>query len=838
MILGVSAAKASEVDGTTTTTESSAESSGTDAKTERIEVTGSHIKRIDTEGASPIQTITRKEIEKTGYNSVGDVLRDSSANSFGSKREASGSNAAGTAHVSLRGLGSTNTLVLLNGQRLPTDAVTGAVDLNLIPIAAIERVEILKDGASAIYGSDALGGVVNIITRKDYSGTEVNVTQTLPEEKGGAKSEVSLVNGVNTEKLSLVNVLQFRNNNVIYSRDRKWTSNQFSNIGDPGSYRNNGSSWFADPNCPADRRVTTPQGTFCSYKYSDYMTELPDLMQISLMSEANYEVSSKVKLKARVGGTHRLVKWNYAAAPGQFTIPGAVADTVPGVAGLPGRQAGTDLDVRFRLTDLGTRDAEVTANAYNVLLGSTVQLTSDWALDVAGSHNMIFNEDKGVNGYALTNTLQSLIASGSYNPFASAGSRGSLESARYVPVEKTTSQLSSVDAKTSGQILELPNGGLGLALGTNVTYQKYKDIFDDRSVNGEVFGNAGSSGGGSRTSQALFAELAAPVLEKLEVSLAGRVDHYSDFGTTFNPKLGLLSKITPDLLVRASVGTGFKAPLMQDLYAATGQGYPTFIDQVACNAEITAGGATPSCNPQQYLVTSGGNPGLKEEKSLSYNLGSVYQATRNLSFGADVFMIRSKNVVGIDYTEMTRAEAAGINPSNFGVTVTRDGAGYITSVTAPLQNLSSQEVSGLDLSVGLRLTRWSFNTEHSHLFYFKQEGFPGTGKKDKLGGNGMPTWRNTVNVGFTPADRHDLNVTALTIGPHDKAVPERGRLPNYTSVDLLYSYDTNKFGTFSFGVKNVLGTEPPTDDTNPTKLDVTLYDQIGRQFLAGYKMKF
>jgi len=192
-----------------------------EASVERVQVTGSHIKRLDVEGASPLQTITRKDMEKTGYNSVSDVLRDTTANSFGSTREASGSNAAGVAHVNLRGLGSSNTLVLLNGQRLPSDAVTGAVDLNLIPMAAVERIEVLKDGASATYGSDALGGVVNIITRKDFTGSEISLAQTTPEASGGKRQEISLVNGINKGRFNMVNVVQYRDNDLIYSRDRE-----------------------------------------------------------------------------------------------------------------------------------------------------------------------------------------------------------------------------------------------------------------------------------------------------------------------------------------------------------------------------------------------------------------------------------------------------------------------------------------------------------------------------------------------------------------------------------------------------------------------------------------
>ncbi|MBC7384966.1 MAG: TonB-dependent receptor [Cryobacterium sp.] len=807
--------------------------------TEKIEVTGSHIKRIDTEGVSPVTTITRKELEKTGYNSIGDVLRDSNVNSFGSMREASGSNAAGNAEVNLRGLGSSNTLVLLNGQRLPSDAVTGAVDLNMIPMAAVERVEILKDGASAIYGSDALGGVVNIITRRDFTGNEVNVSQMVPQMKGGAKGEASIVNGVNGEKFNIVNVLQVRNNARVYSKDRDWTSHNISNTGSPGSYRNGSTPWKADPNCPPSKLVTTPSGTFCTFNTSDFSTELPELKQIGALSEANYELNSTTKLHARLSGTYRVVKWSYAPAPGTFTIPGANTGNLnPSGGPLPGTTPGADLDVRYRLTDLGTRDSEVNTYGYNALVGSTHQLSSTWELDLSAAHNIVDTSDKGVNGYALQSILDADIAGGRFNPFGLPGSKGSLDNARYVPEEHTRSQLSAVEVKASGEIGKIGERPIGLAVGTSAVYQKYKDSFDSESVSGNVFGNAGSSGGGQRNSQAFYTEFSIPVTEKLELQAAGRYDHYSDFGSTFNPKGAFLLHATKDLLFRGSVGTGFKAPLMQELYAATSDGNPTFIDAVACKSEQAAGGATPSCLPAQYSVTSSGNSGLKQQTSLSYNLGTVYQINPALSFGTDFFITKTKNVVGIDYADLTKAERDGVNVGQYGIIVNRT-AGYIDSIVAPLQNLASQEVSGLDFSVGYQIGNLRLSTDHSQMLYFREEGFPGSGMKDRLGENGRPSWRNATTANYVLNPRNSVALTALTISGHEKAVKEQGNLSHYTALDLQYVYATKSSGAFTLGIRNLLNTTPPLDDSNPTKpLDVTLYDQLGRQFMAAYKVKF
>jgi iron complex outermembrane receptor protein len=812
---------------------------------ERIQVTGSHIKRIDVEGASPVQTLTRKELEKTGYNSVSDVLRDTAANSFGSTREDSGSNAAGVAHVNLRGLGSSNTLVLLNGQRLPSDAVTGAVDLNLIPMAAVERVEILKDGASAIYGSDALGGVVNIITRKDFSGNEVAFTTTQPELEGGRRQDISLVNGINKGKLSMVNVLQYRQNETVFSRDREWTSSGRSTFGAHPAYRSagvDGAKWQVDGNCPTGDVQQTPGGDFCTFKYSDYSTELPALEQTSFLSESNYDLSSRVRVKARVGGTQKKAEWSFAPAPDVFTIPAAVAATLgPGGTPLPGTDPTKELQVRYRVTELGTRDTKVESNSYNMLLGSTIQLSEGWEMEASASHNRVMTRDEGVNGYALTKDLQEAIATGAFNPFAPPGERGSIERTRYRPLEEMTSELSSAEAKVSGDVGTINGAPIIMALGTTFTFQKYEDRFDEKSVAGEVFGNAGSSGGGQRDTKAVFTEFSLPVAEKLELQLAGRYDRYSDFGDTFNPKIAALYRPNTKVLVRASAGTGFKAPLMQDLYAATSDGNPTFIDAQACAQERAAGGPTPACTPQQYNVVSGGNKGLKEEKSISFNLGTVVQPTRDWSFGTDLFLTKLNNVVGIDYGDAMEAERdlGAAYLASKGVMVHRDSNGYIDHIEAPMQNLAAQEITGIDLSASYRIRKVKLGMEHSQLFYFKEEGFPGTGMKDKLGENGKPPWRNVASIVYMPTERHTLTFDGVTTAGHEKAVEEAGNLRNYTTVDLQYAYNNKKIGVITAGIKNVMGTVPPIDDSNPNQpLDITLYDQIGRQFYTGYKATF
>src|SRR5687768_12262661 len=192
---------------------------------ERIEVTGSRIKRADVEGALPVTVIDREELELSGDNSVADFLRNTTFNSFGSFRPQSGSSAQSVATVSLRGLGSGRTLVLIDGRRLPNAPSIGqGQDLNSLPLAAVERIEILSDGASAIYGSDAIGGVINVITRKDFNGVELTVGMGDPKQPGGETEEGSAIFGIAGDRGNMIAGVSYNNRGIIFQGDRPFSS--------------------------------------------------------------------------------------------------------------------------------------------------------------------------------------------------------------------------------------------------------------------------------------------------------------------------------------------------------------------------------------------------------------------------------------------------------------------------------------------------------------------------------------------------------------------------------------------------------------------------------------
>ena len=181
-------------------------------KFEKVEVTGSRIRRTDFEGPTPVMIIDRKTLDDSSYNSVGDVLRDLPISNFGAARETTGTIVSGSSTVNLRGQGSTNTLVMINGTRLQRNGRSGAADMNLIPEIAIESTDILLDGASAIYGADAIGGVVHLKTRKNFTGVEGSVKYVLPQGNVGNRFDMGVIGGKQHKNFSVTAAYQYRQN--------------------------------------------------------------------------------------------------------------------------------------------------------------------------------------------------------------------------------------------------------------------------------------------------------------------------------------------------------------------------------------------------------------------------------------------------------------------------------------------------------------------------------------------------------------------------------------------------------------------------------------------------
>ena len=833
---------------------------------EKIRVTGSRIRRISLERSLPVLTIDRKELEKTGYNSIADVLRDMTVNSFGSDRESSRKGAPGAADVSLRGLGADRTLVLIDGKRVQKDAFTNAVDLNLIPFAAVDKIEILKDSASAIYGSDALGGVVNIITRKNFHGSEVSVKQLLSEGLGGDQSEISLTSGYSHAKFDMVGIFYHRSNKAIYARDRDHSKWKFSTKGSPGTFRilkKDGTAYKeadgktialrsrfqVDPSCPPHRILDVRGGQVCRYNYADHITTRPELQQTSVMLNTNFDIKEGLSAFVRLGGMRRDVKWVFAPVP---------VDSSHGL-GISGKQVRAYLpkgdsslsesfahlrdddfvDIKYRLLELGNRITEVSTDQYNALAGVTMEMGETWEIEVSTGYRRSFRNDLGVSGFVRADDLKERLSKG-FNPFEVPGRRGDLSDLNYQTWMSSLSDLAFAEVSANGEVIEISSGSIGMAVGTQVHKEIFQVDADESTKNDEVVGGAGSELSGDRSVISSYAELLIPLTNDMEWGLAGRHDSYSDFGRTFNPKTFLRWQVSPKIMLRSSVGRGFKAPNMDDLYKAKSVGRYTFIDQRLCRQ-------SGACSPKRRKVIGWGNKDLQEERSVSASLGTVIQPTHAIFFGIDAWYLKLENQVGIDFGDVTIAEdrfgAEYIR--EFGINIVRDSiTGEIKEMMTPTQNLAETETSGVDLSTeastNIGIGQLILGIQHSHVFYTRVTGFPGLRKRNKLGESGFPPWRNIISLTYAPTNYQSGSLTARTVATHEKQSPEVGDLKQYTELDLQYAYSGSWDGVISIGVRNVLGTTPPIDDSNPMvpNLSTSLYDGNGRIGWIQYRQEF
>ncbi len=327
---------------------------------DKVTVTGSRIKRVDIEGPSPVSVISREDIDASGEISVAEVLRGSAFNTFGSFRQRSGSSAQSQNVVSLRGLGGQRTLVLIDGRRItgaPTFGAGSATNLTTIPLAAVERIEVLRDGASAIYGSDAVGGVINIILRKDYEGMHLTYGVGRPTQTGGDENSASIVGGVSGAKGNVTFGFDWQQKEMIFNGDRSFSAIGLSSYGFPGSYfaylttddpRNPAMEFstdgdgdgtadsdlvpaylsvgtFGDPRCPANLgdSETYPASQYraprCRYNYAGVSANEADNNTKSFFINANYDINESTTFFTR--GTFSFNENFGRYAPSPFTAP-------------------------------------------------------------------------------------------------------------------------------------------------------------------------------------------------------------------------------------------------------------------------------------------------------------------------------------------------------------------------------------------------------------------------------------------------------------------------------------------------------------------------------------
>jgi len=828
-------------------------------KFEKVEVTGSRIRRTDFEGPTPVMVIDRTTLDDTSYNSISDVLRDMPISNFGAGRETTGSQTSGSARVSLRGQGAGNTLVMINGTRLQRDGVAGAADLNLIPEIAIESSDILLDGASAIYGADAIGGVLHIKTRKDFTGVEASVRYTQPEDEGGTRIDFGVIGGQQWEKLSVTAAYQFRLNDELRNSTRPWLSQQqaspiaptpsyFGDNGTPGD--DSDDRWTMRPEdiaaCNADPNGThgvEADGDVCRYKWANIATNLPEIEQHSAYVNTVWTPNSRTTLDTSVLFTNQISSSVFAPAPALLEVdPAAVGGW--GVT-LPGLVVETDPDTgnpfssfRHRVTGLGNRMFEFDSLAYNVTSRLTREFGETWSADAIVGYGSSATTSSTVSGSVLRTEFNDLISAGSYNPYAPNSSV--LDPVRAVPSQDIVANELFVELSAAGELFELANGQpISAAVGVQFGHSYYENVADADSAAGNIVGGASSGGRGYRDTASMFLEIVAPITNKVEVQAAVRADSYSDFGAAVSPMVALKYAPKKSLLFRASAGKAFKAPTLQTINSTSGSGFATFIDQVQCDKNRVEGNT--DCNPNQYFTTSVFNDDLEPEEAINLNVGAVYAPSSNFSISADVWQIDQSNLIGLSNEQITFAELrdpSGAALAANGITVDRAPNGRIRELTAPLTNLAGSLTRGANINILYKLNTdfgtFRFSDQHSHIFTLESEPFPGIGAIDFL--NDVNQWRNTVSIGYAPTRLHNFTVSYGMVPEYNNG-NRFGKVPFYGEMDLSYQTQFNWGGTLNLGIKNVLAADPPVDPVNPS-FRSGIYNPLGRYAFLNYRQSF
>jgi iron complex outermembrane recepter protein len=823
-------------------------------KSKKIQVTGSYIKRVDEEGTTPVQTLSQETLVKSGYNSVADVMRDNAFTSGGA-RENSLSGNPGAATAGIGAFGADSILVLLDGQRLPKMGGDNSVDLNLIPMAAIERVEILKDGASALYGSDAIGGVMNFITKKGYDGANVSYRQTVSELGGANRADFAGTFGKKFEKGSFMGVVQYRNNQEL--RDAQRSFSKVTDLETQGSFTSSQGTWYngatgqaSTPNCPVANQLVDPSdgSVFCLYDYSKTSWSLPEINQFSTLLTGKYKISENLESKTVVTGTYRDVFSRLAPAPDRFTVSEDVAKNQLGLADAVG-----DTLITYRLEEGGgTRDGTDTTLAYSASQTIEGKITGTWNWDLTGTYGQSRGKTVG-QGYADKRRIVELIENGQFNPLAAPGQKGDISSALFNPEKFTNSSQSEVRLMATGQVYDGGDtiGPIAMAIGTSAAWQDFSTGADAVTLSGNSYGDISGSGRGNRNYQAVFQELSMYPIDSVEIGAAVRYDNYSDFGGTVNPKLSVSYSPTEKFMFRSSAGTGFRAPNLSDMYNGGSLGFPSFADLKAC-----AAGDSGACNNRQYQVAYSSNPNLTQERSIFYNLGFQAQPKKNWNFSSNFFVAQIDDAVGaIDPTQLMRAEilyGAAALRNQYGININRDPTtGRLLDISMPSAfNIASRNLRGVDFSIMNQAKTQIFgrpvdfitSMDHIQFLNQKSEEFPGLG----IFRNRDVNFKNTLAV-TAIHESHNLRLAARTISGGDKAGNEQelgvvgaGSLPFYTEYDLNYTLAglMNTNANFSVGVKNLFNSNRPLDTTAQTFLNTSVYDPIGRYVYTGVDYTF
>lgn len=849
------------------------------AQLDEVVVTGSHIKRIDIEGPLPISVITREELLARGEPSVSDAIRDLPYNSFGSEADLPNSTTPTQSLPALRGLGSKYTLTLLDGHRLPGYANSNggaAASLTGIPIAAIDRVEVLREGASAVYGSDAIGGVINLLTRRDDTAPEIEIQVEYPEQDGGETHRASLVYGRSFERGHWLVAAEYQDREPLLGRDRDYllALAGLSQNGNPGTFRRIDPDtedfvgpFTADARCPAatdsDPVFASSQlqqfgaNTVCGYRFRDLNAERAGFTGRSLFSTGRYQFSDQLSGYGRM----LLIEGDSLTQLAPTPVPGiiiAADNPFNPTRGELGPELGYPLFLLYRLAALGPRVNEIEERSLHALVG--IDGMHDWGAggdwDLSVSHNRYDHEAVGVSGYGLRRNFQAALDSARFNPFESApGDLAGLENVGYQPYERSQTRISGIELAAS------VDGGFwfdlaaSYAFGLDLRRAEYALGTDAEQRLGQVLGQGGFAEpeSASRSYGGVYGELLLPVGERLELSAAARFDRYQDAGSALSPKLAFSYRPSADWLLRGSAGKGFQAP---DLVSAYG-GFATFettaIDEIDCALHPDDPIACEE-RPIEFNIVP--NAELGPERARQGSLGVVWQPSTDIEFALDYYQTHIQDQIGgldaetILLLELDCSESGRVcDPVRDGQVI-RDALGNLQSIIAPRINIASVKTRGLDLEMSARRAtaygNFRLDLRASKVLDLDVEISPYADGFGIVGAFGAPPWRANARLSWEYGN-HGLSVGAEYIADKGQCAPAtfadgspnpdcEDRIAAYAEFDAQWRWKTPWGSELAVGGRNLGNRAPPHDFSGGYQYG--LYDPNGRVWYMRFSQGF
>lgn len=864
-----------------------------------VEVVGSRIKRADYEPPVPVTIIRREEIRASGATSVGELLNAHSLANGAAVYDtdfASGFS-AGAATVSLRGLGSQATLVLVNGRRIvplpaadPNVGQSVLYNVNFIPLSAIERIEILPSGASALYGSDAVAGVVNIVLRDNLQGGKAGIRHSANGQghfgnrqihglvgfgkmaEDGFNASITFEN-TRREATSVGETRGVQNSELARLFNRNTTGSTTNAY--PGNYfieETPGSGAFTqffarDARCPPD--AVRPNG-MCGYNLHAPLTTEDARESNSLYGRVDFRVNPSLSLFSEFGLSRIEYKFLF---PARFVSEaGSVWFSESGQsnvfkfilpAGHPDNPASVPVALRYRFADLGPIRRATTIDANRLLVGAKGRGGPwEWESALLYMRSTTESTDRGMLHFA---SITNAIANGTYRPFGN-NSPAVLAAISPLSTQSGESTHTVWDLKASRELAELSGGPLALTAGMEARRETLSVVPDPRMSAGEFVGFGATSASGRRNVTSLFAEMSAPFLKQVETQLALRHDRYSDFGNATTPQLAVKWKPADSLALRAGYAKGFRAPSLANISNSNVTAFvPGLTDPLRCDKP---GGTEDDCFFSGASMIRA-NPALKPEKSDSQMLGFVFSPVSNADVAMNVYRIDRRNEVGVLDTQFIIDNEATLpgtvmrdpNPASWLPGVPNSGP--IQTTTRQFLNLGRTISRGLDFEANLRnsLGVWgSLRTELAGTYllsykYRKREGDPYFSGEGRVGPGGeLPrmkasltsTWKYsdyalTGRVNYVSGWEYGDQESGCFSGNGTYIADYRCRVKAWTTLDMQLAYTGVKNLELGVGVRNLTDKAAPLD---PTSYYMTLgynpgfHNPYGRYYSAWLNYKF